>query len=220
MTTKQPIEIKGAFVHFGEGHKIALQKFPKCLEHAIGEFDIPAQNSGFDEYSTASLEETGARLTNGEIAGNTAARRFLASVLEWAGRSKGLIIMQIDRQPNPSREQIIRAIPKAAKHLRDGKLRAAIEEITRPEGLSISYGSKILRMLSPQTVGVYDNVLKKKLPYPYSPAGWIKFCDGCQKVVAELQKRGIKNSHPRRKGKKWFVADVEAVIFQYFRDMG
>ena len=216
--TKEKIEIDSNIVRFGKGGYISLDDFPNRFSATINAFDKDECIINHSNYRTFSVEKEGARLAKNKFADKKATSLFIDNVLGWGGKTGNKVRGMIKKYK--SREQIIKSIPVAARFLNEGEFQEAINEITFPKpcGLGVSFGSKILRMLNPEKVGVYDKVLAEGLANSKSAAPsisrWINFCDDCATVAAELKKRGIKN--PERKNGKWFVADVEVVIFGHY----
>ena len=216
--TKEKIEIDSNIVRFGKGGYISLDDFPNRFSATINAFDEDECIRKNSDYRTFSVEKEGARLAKNKFADKKATSLFIDNVLGWGGSYGNLIRAKIKHFK--SRGRIIKSIPVAARFLNEGKFQEAINEIILPKpcGLDVSFGSKILRMLNPEKVGVYDKILAKRLANSKSAlpsiSRWINFCDDCATVAAELKKRGIKN--PERKNGKWFVADVEVVIFGHY----
>ena len=207
--TKRKIEIGGDVVCFGKGGLVPLDYFPHRFRAALKNFDDIIKDANCH---TRRLEQEGARLDKNKFRDIAEVSQFLDRVIRWGGSMGNKIFWMIEE--HKSRPAIVENIPRAAELLHKGALSAALEIITEPKGLGISFGSKILRMLNPEKVGVYDSVLYEHLPYPYTIPGWDEFCRDCKAVAEELERRGIKNSE-RDKG-EWFAADVEAVIFDCF----
>lgn len=76
-----------------------------------------------------------------------------------------------------------------------------------------SFASKHLRFLRPDLCGVYDSMLDEVLPYSFDAAGYSDFCDDLASVARDLVANGISN--PTRQGGAWFVADVEAALYEF-----
>ena len=212
--TKEKIEIDSNIVRFGKGGYISLDDFPNRFSATINAFDKEKCIRKNSNYRTFSVEKEGARLAKNKFADKKATSLFIDNVLGWGGSYGNLIRAKIKHFK--SRGRIIKSIPVAARFLNEGEFQKAINKIILPKpcGLDVSFGSKILRMLNPEKVGVYDSVLYEHLPYPYTIPGWDEFCRDCKAVAEELERRGIKN--PERKNGKWFVADVEVVIFGHY----
>lgn len=207
---KRKIEIKGGSVKFTKGG-VLLRGFPEMFRYTIKQFDeIPC------ERHTLVLEQEGARLVKSGFADKKAISCFLDNVFGWGGKTGDRVRGLIDTRYK-SRDAVVRAIPKAVKYLQSGNMKEAIEKMIEPKGLSVSYGSKILRMLLPQTVVVYDSILAVEFgESDPSIRGWVNLCRDCQDVAKELNRRGKNN--PLRKNGEWYAADVEAVVFQRIRE--
>ena len=162
---------------------------------------------------TTALERKGQTLLKNKFANVERVNDFVREVMKWGGRTGNRVRGNLYK--NHTEEEIAEIIAQTSLLLGAGDLRAAITTIISLKGLHISYGSKILRMMSPQQAGVYDSILAGFLSYPLDAEGYVNFCADCQLVAERLKKRTIK--HPLRKDGGWFVADVEAVIFDRLR---
>ncbi len=188
-----------------------LQDFPKIYD------DFCEATKTETNISTAGVEAEGASLLKDGLDNVQRVNDFVRSVLDWGGKTGNRVRGNLDRYQKEgafTNEEFVKVVADSARMLQSGDLESAIENITSIKGLHISYGSKILRMLSPQQAGVYDSILDEELSYPLDAQGYVDFCDHCKAVADELKKLGIK-SH--RENGEWFVADVEAVIFHYIR---
>lgn len=101
---------------------------------------------------------------------------------------------------------------------------AAIKSVRHIFGLSVSFGSKHLRMLDPSRYAVLDSLLAPALGYPLDNSGFDNLCNDCRVLSAKLTALGIKNpmdahylasglSNPRNSGTHWWPADVEMCLF-------
>ncbi len=159
--------------------------------------------------STTDVENEGASLLKDGLDDVQRINEFVRNVFVWGGttgnRVRGLVYKY------QTEEEVAKVVAESARMLQKGDLESAIDEITSIKGLHISFGSKVLRMLSPQQAGVYDSIMAAEFSYPLEADGYVEFCADCKAVADELKKRGIKSNH--RENGEWFVADVEAVIF-------
>ncbi|MGI9306851.1 MAG: hypothetical protein ACR2P5_06055 [Gammaproteobacteria bacterium] len=163
--------------------------------------------------NTADLETEGAALLKNGLDDVKRTNDFIRNVLKWGGKTGNRVRGMVYKYQTEA--QTAQIVGKAAAALRGGKLKTAIETIQTVKGFHISYGSKILRMLSPRHACVYDSILADFLSYPLDADGYAECCRDCKAVAAVLKKRGIKN--PLRKNGEWLIADVEAVIFSQLR---
>lgn len=148
---------------------------------------------------------------------------FFGDVMIWGGQIGPFVKSKVLNNYGEDGKEIADNIREAARLLKNGEtskdespkgeIKSAINKITETEGLSISFGSKILRMLSPQQVGVYDSVLASYLPYKMNATHYVKFCADCEDVAKQLNNELVKNPKREETGGQWLVADVEAVIF-------
>ncbi len=196
------IEIKDNSVCLGDGHVIKMEEFPN------GYCKYLACETEKTVMSTADAEKAGADILKGDLGDANKINDFVSVVIRWGEGNRGIVhgmVFPLDTK----------IVAESAIFLQSGNLKSAIDRIKDVHGFCISYGSKVLRMLSPEKAGAYDKILRRKLPAYRGIEGYVEFCDACQKVVGELKKSDIKSPH--RKNGEWYVADVEAVIYYYFR---
>ncbi len=201
------IEIKDNSVCLGDGHVIKMEEFPGLYL----EFCDAEKKAG--TISTADAEKAGVDILKDGLDDVQRVNDFVRSVFKWGGKTGNRVHGLVYKYQ--TEEEVAKVVAKSARLLQSGDLESAIDEITSIKGLHISFGSKVLRMLSPQQAGVYDSVIAAQFSYPLEADGYVEFCRDCQKVADELKKLDIK-SH--RENREWFVADVEAVIFHFFYD--
>ena len=146
-------------------------------------------------------------------------KNFIEKIAWWMGRPASVGIIYSPNS-NRSKEEVAievrKAVIKAVMALQDEKdgLKSAVEILDDVYGIDISIASKILRMMLPQKAGAFDSILQGALSYIADGTGYADFCRNCGKVAKKLKARRIK--HPMRGDHKWFVADVEAVIYAHF----
>ena len=141
---------------------------------------------------------------------------FIKAVLRWGGKQCLAKFPKICR----SEKNVADAICEAAVGLENNDLALAVKILCEVDGISISIGSKILRIMSPEKAGAFDiKVLRTHLSYGkrdgYSDdyAGYAAFCEHCREMAVKLNRRHIK--HPIRGDSQWRAADVESVIYRH-----
>lgn len=92
-------------------------------------------------------------------------------------------------------------------------LEAALEQVTMIYGLATSFGSKGLRMLRPDVVGVFDRLIAAAVGEPLTPRGFAEFSVTCQRAAEMLNASGT--PHPCER--VWQTSDVEAALFAVVR---
>ncbi len=216
------ITINNDSVCLGNDHVIKMEGFPdiyrEFCEYAITN----------EKISTAEVEEEGADILKNGLDDVQRVNDFVRSVFKWGGKTGDRVCGLVYPQKNKSEEdkatdeiKVAQIFARAARVLNDNdlelalKLNKALKKIICINGLHISYGSKILRMLLPQQAGAYDSILQTVLSSYYKSSGYAEFCADCKKVAGELKKSDIKSPH--RENGEWYVADVEAVIYHYCR---
>ena len=166
---------------------------------------------------TMAIEEVGAGLVeDNDFSDAGRVGDFVRQIYNWGGGRGPGLFSQL--QQEYSDNTIAQIVGEAAALLRGGNLEAAFDKITSLHGLGASYGSAILRMLSPQqaAMGAYahkqdgDNI-KLSSWSNITAANYAGFCKFCKTgIIDKLKKEGAKN--PCRENGEWFVADIEAVI--------
>ena len=190
--------------------KIAVSESFLALKFfGLREFPRTYKRFHDDAPATTVLEREGADLTASGFDDVVRVNEFVRGVFKWGGRTGNRVRGQVYK--HQTEDEVAAAVGRAAKCLREGKLKPALCAMIAVRGLHISYGSKILRMLAPEQAGVYDSLLANFFSYPLDESGYAEFCQDCGKVAAALQ--ALKIKHPLRKGGAWLIADVEAVIF-------
>ncbi len=213
------IEINNDSVCLGNGRVIEMEDFPEYYKGFLNE------DTGS---TTANVEKVGADILKDGLDNVECVNKFVLSVFKWGGKTgnrvRGLVYPQKNKSEKDKADNEIKVaqiVAEAARILKDNdlelalKLNGALKKIRFVDGLCVSYGSKILRMLLPQQAGAYDSILQTMLSSYYKSGGYAEFCADCKKVAGELKKSDIKSHH--RENGEWFVADVEAVIFHYLR---
>ena len=134
-------------------------------------------------------------------------RTDLREVVTWGGNPYGMW-GKIDKRNDDSR--IARCTADAIAALNDPE--TALERITRIHGLGVSFGSKALAFLSPETCPVFDSVIDKgcliwaeNWTHRYGDLAAL-----CRNIAA-LQRR----PNPHRPGGDWLVRDIEMAMFQF-----
>ena len=202
--------------------KITILKENGSMPVVIADKEFPALNKVFQddvgakEMNTRGIEALGAELMKNGCDDVARVNDFLRLIFNW-GSGNGRFA-RATLYKNHSKREVAKTVGEVRALLRKKDLVSALEKITSLKGLGIAFGSKILRMLSPEqaTVGAYTyqesrGNITLETPKKPSVADYIKFCKLCETVIiAELKKANIKN--PRRENGEWFVADIEAVM--------
>lgn len=139
---------------------------------------------------------------------------FIKDVCRWGGYP-GISGKVLTRNTSADIRSALRG---ATSHLLEPApdLVAAMGGVKQLKGLGLSFASKHLRFLCPELCPVFDSYLRTALPYPFDSTGYSLFAADCRRLAQELTKRDAVNPWPERDG-QWFVADVEAAIYQFIR---
>lgn len=163
---------------------------------------------------TADIELQASALAAQGFADEGAVAEFIRTVCAWGGYAgiSGRVLKR--NQAEVIRARLLAA--KAAIEQQEPELQTAIREVRALDGLGLSFASKHLRMLWPRHCPVLDSVLHEKLGYPMNSTGYWQLATDCRAVAVLLEREGISN--PARDNRpQWYVADVEASIFQLVR---
>jgi hypothetical protein len=101
------------------------------------------------------------------------------------------------------------AIRNAREASLDGNYKAGIEFLRGFKGIRISFRSKILKFICPDHAVVLDSIIRDRLGYPESQAGYEIFVNDCITIRNFLNASGSL----RDRGAPWRVSDVEMAIF-------
>lgn len=182
--------------------------------------DVPAAASAHLRNcpNTASIEQRVSSFVAGGFP-QADAVNVVDAVCRWGGRI-GAFISALVRNNNAAGDICtrLRAAYSAASP------RDALREVIQLRWLNISFGSKLLRFLSPSARVVLDRILRDKLAYPLTSTGYSNICPDCSKVAARLTKLRLNNplaaaykqaglSNPRNSNATWWAADVEMALF-------
>lgn len=173
--------------------------------------------------TTEAVEEAGAELVQKVKSGkkplwNVQFFCFVLSVLKWGGQTGNRIRGQITKGKNETevQKELAQAIRSTIDCMEEGSAKA-LAVITEIKGLGGSYGTKILRMLAPDKAVTYDAELNKifKFGENFHKSGkgrgkYEKFCADCAAVANALNECEVGS-------RRWIAANVEAVIFHWWR---
>jgi hypothetical protein len=196
------MEFVGVSVHFG-------------ISIPLDDFEGLAQRHEASVGRTSEVESEG-RLLSGAGFPEADCLQFVRDVCRWGGYAGvgGRVIK--DNSPR----EIATALREA-----HGVLQSPNQDLARALGIvnglkalgTPSFASKHLRFLEPRLCPVFDDYLRTLLPYPFDPRGYAAFAADCSRVAVVLRERGATSPWPGR-GRDWFVADVEAAVFQWARE--
>ena len=188
-------------------------------------------HSGVKEGGTIPLEKCGKNLLEKCFEGNPTSivfqgevKDFIREILQWAVDENDYdTLLGYIYSPEQPEEVVARRVCEATMALQNGKLGDAVQILDELKGIGLSIGSKILRMMSPETSGAFDDRhLQRKLSYPADSNGYANFCEDCVVVAEQMNEKGIEHEpsiadKKMRGSPKWLAADVEAVVFDCLR---
>ena len=193
------------------GVSFDLKSFPELIQ--------AYRNKNDNTKKTPDIEEQGRNLIAKPIDDFSTVEKFIMSVCEWGGPSGARVRGKVLK--NNTDERIVSVFEKVRQIFiqQNPDVAKALSEMISLNGLGESFASKHLRFMLPEECPVYDSVLCRLLPYPSHlshsrdqyPGGYANFAKDCKIVGEELQSMGINN--PVRNSGTWFVADIEAIIW-------
>ncbi len=192
-----PVTITNGNAYFGI--QVPLSSFPGYLQAFLNKYP-----------NTPNIETLGANLAVQNFP-QPETKDFVKKVCEWGGYS-GVGGRVLKRN---SISDICQAFRDATSILSTTKSVAdALIRVNKLRALGTpSFASKHLRFLKSDLCGVLDSILDEVLPYSFDAAGYSDFCDDLTSVSQDLVANGIGN--PTRQGGDWFVADVEAALYEF-----
>ena len=203
-----------------------LRNFPGMLVEYLSQGRPPG---AFME-SHFLLEEQGTEWRKNGL-GSDDVRGFIYDVCRWGGDPRLIPRIKRGKEGKKSTPARVRSIfHKAMELVEDEKRDQAVQHISDGiHGLELSYSSKQLRMIFPESCVAFDRILRRCLPYDGNATGYQDFCYDCVQMAAILNKRGD-CAYPHKEleelcrkhnlnisvPKKWRAADFEAAIFYHY----
>lgn len=109
-----------------------------------------------------------------------------------------------------------RTLATADGQLAAGRVATALATVQTIYGLRrMSFASKHLRMLVPDKAVVLDSIIRDRLGYPHTPAGYQLLLDDCALIRDDLNASGTPN--PVELNGPWRLCDVEMALFSIVR---
>ena len=137
----------------------------------------------------------------------TGAINFVQKVCGWGGYAG--IAGRVTRDARPL--AICSALQAGYNLAIDGSPGEGLRAINGLKGLGISFASKHLRFLVPQSAVVLDSIISGRLGYSMSIDGYESFLADCQTLQADVERASI--VHPFNADGHWRVSDIESAIF-------
>ena len=173
--------------------------------------------------STHRVEKHGAKVMKQVLWADGKIDKFVRCVCLWGGDLWGGMccvygnLVKLNGGPIVAKKIIARAVRGAVGYLQLSQMESAIGELRSVNGLgkksgTLSYASKILRMLAPDRAVTFDSHLEYVFEGRLDNVGYQKWCADCAKLACVLEQKKIKNT-ARANQIKWKAADIEAVIF-------
>lgn len=176
----------------------------------------------FPEFNwIASLEKRFQWVAKNWTVNNSASKYLLQEMIEWGGSQNGILQKFNDASGEVN---LFKAMADVVDHLSNPE--QAITSALRLPGLGLTYASKLLRFMQPETYGALDSKIRealkdeKLLPKIYDGnqnsmvSGYIKFIDLLKEISARLRKEGIaKPSCGLSSNSGWRACEIEMALF-------
>ena len=189
--------------------RVEYADFPEFYEYF---FDT----TGFEK-DTLKVEAVGKKMMGGS-ATDKEIYDFIRDVCVWGGGMR--VYGNLSRHNGGLKsaiKKVAATVREVMKLLHQNKLEEAIAILItsggKVKGFGVAYASKTLRMLSPEKAATFDSHLQTITGRKLTPADYAVWCHECGKVAAKIRAK-----NPKRKSGKWYVADVEAIIFNEVRE--
>jgi hypothetical protein len=92
---------------------------------------------------------------------------------------------------------------------------AGLQRLTRLSGLAVSFASKHLKFLDPDSAVVLDSVISSRLGYPLDADGYRELLADCRALLEAVREAGV--PYPFEGEGDWRLSDIEMVLFQQLR---
>ena len=140
-------------------------------------------------------------------------KRFILAVCDWGGGARyGLGDKVIAGNRSEGLQEIFAEVVGFLEN-QPPQLDLAVEEISKVNGLSISFGSKHLRFLRPDICSVLDSVVSDNLGYNLNIFGYESYSLDCSKLAKYLEDAEVEN--PMERNGQWFAADIDMGVFAF-----
>jgi hypothetical protein len=180
------------------------------VDIAPAEFPALLQRHHRDDPDTRSIEEAAAALAeDGFSEARTA--EFIRSVCRWGGYS-GVAGRVLRDNETPVLSTRLAAACAAAN---TGDPCAGLSELLKIRGLAVSFASKHLRFLAPDSAIVLDRIISSRLGYPLSISGYRECRSDCLAMLSFVQVASA--SYPGW-ARDWRVCDIEMAVFMKLRN--
>ena len=145
-------------------------------------------------------------------------------------RAKWLPIGKSGGTPQPQSE-VVDYLRRARQHMREGRVDQALLSAMNLKHFKMSFASKLLAFLSPDSAGVYDKVIGDYLPKDpdatlktlgldtqtarpeVQTATYARWCDWCRNKATELNVASLSWKDWDGQSYEWRALDVERAIF-------
>jgi hypothetical protein len=156
---------------------------------------------------TERIERKAAQLIGAEF-DKKALKDFVGAVRLWGGYA-GIAARVINNNQHSSLSRLFR---KAHAKASSGMVCQGLETLLNAKELGVSFASKHLKFLVPESAVVLDSVICQNLGYAKTPAGYQDFLDDCHAILERITTDKVKYTGWSASG--WRVCDVETAIYE------
>ena len=180
------------------------------MDIALAEFPALLQRHHREDPDTKSIEEAATALAECGFSEERTAE-FIRRVCRWGGYPG--VAGRVLRNNKASLLSTRLAAACAAANSSD--ICAGLSELLNIRGLAVSFASKHLRFLAPNSAPVLDSIISSRLGYPLSIPGYREFQSDCLAMLRFVKKAGVPYPGWGRDG--WRVCDIEMAVFMKIR---
>jgi hypothetical protein len=188
-------------VRFGWGTVVRLSEFPELL--ARFQQNVPSKGN---KPTTSEIEQLAIELAKNNFR-EADLQSFIKTVCHWGGYAgiAGRVIR------NNSGGHISATFRKAYQKAQNGSLVEALEALRHIKDLrSVSFASKHLKFLAPDSAVVLDSIISERLAYQMNSAGYRDFLADCRTILQNIVAFRLEYSGWGKSG--WRISDVEMAI--------
>jgi hypothetical protein len=156
--------------------------------------------------NTGEIEKRGAELAEHNFP-ETELKEFIRTVCNWGGYPGIAGRIMKHNQPN----ELVEHFSDAYKNAGHGKIVGALKSLQEVNQLgSVSFASKHLKFLAPNSAVVLDSIISGRLGYPMTPDGYQIFLTDCHAILRQIVDARLE--YTGQGAKEWRVSDVEMAI--------
>lgn len=151
------------------------------------------------------LEESGAALLRSNFSPDEATK-YVKRVCQWGGGHRFVDRVMGRNTPDGIAERLQAGLALT----RDGDVAGGVAEIAKLQFLGQSFASKQLRFMAPDRAVILDSVIRSRLGYGATKAGYGEFLGDCEAILLHAQQSHDLDAQFRQRLR---VCDIESAIF-------